>query len=617
MIDEFISNKEVDDLLDKYNLNRYKKIFYNNNINTLYRISLLTECEIHKFLSEIDKNNILFELKILINELKLKPESKSLQERVYYFKDTNISMLTILSNKNFITNGLSKKVVQLFFLYLSFLKIINIIRQSILYNIFTYTKSYKISTYENFKCLNSTIIINNYHKFLFYYLEDFLYLFGYLFIYIVSYYNKNIYSIIVFKIIYMLIVFNIIITNISKILLCDIYKIYEINEYCNIFCKPWIYNNKIPLMEIIYLANIYFLFKYQNIFIRLLIIQQIIYLDLNFMQDMKYNISVYILYYPAIMCVIYKLTIIIPEIFHIYGLYKAYKLIRNDWNKYNYYYKKICLYENNYLNILNNHLKYYKNNKTNYQYFDNLDQIYDDSFKLNLIFQKIIKKISLETCGVVIGTNVKNPQRSIEKICRNYKRDVRRINDIIRTTVVFCKILNCKGTCNLCEKIFGEYINDDNILNSTPNILFKKILNKTNEMQNNSFKDKKEDKINIELHNNDDDYTNNTFNNTFNNILNFIKELQNSNELEIVKIKNRFTKDYNSYNSIGYRDILINVKIEYKMINDNIIIINRENWSCENKYMICEIQLHLLCYFSYKITRGHTNYKKYRNLLSI
>lgn len=105
---------------------------------------------------------------------------------------------------------------------------------------------------------------------------------------------------------------------------------------------------------------------------------------------------------------------------------------------------------------------------------------------------------------------------------------------------------------------------------------------------------------------------------TFHNMNNFINNLNKNNYLKIIKIKNRYCQNNNILSSVGYRDILINVKIEYIIDNeDNFIFIKKDSCHDSNNYIICEIQLHSYFMYKYKILKGHLNYKKYRNLLSI
>jgi hypothetical protein len=465
-----------------------------------------------------------------------------------------------------------------------------------------------------------------------------------------------------------------VIVNIDIITICNIFELYKIDE-CNKFCNPYGYY-KIPFFELLILLNIYLFYKYQAIGYRFLFIislsKSISSVIINFNHIKNETINTSIIYndiYKLYGNIIFNLLIIsVTEFLYLYANIKSYFIIKKDWEFYNKIYDDLKEKETSQLNDFNSILKNIKYDDNNIkQKIDNLDELYDIGFLLNVKFQKILYAITKKTSGILVPSTVKNPKRSIEKICRHYNRDTTMLCDIMRASILFCNNNKCNGKCYNCKILLSnEYEEKDIIIkikksisvcdnfldihNNTSNIndISKKlddILDISNRSDKNiiqpylpslsPIKSTKRSSIfddvnlsysftnhiqsiksNINKISCDSNINLGNYN-LCSNMLLFIKELNNNNHFKIIKIKNRFDDKYNSRMSLGYRDILINIKIQYEIEEDKIRFLNYTEWNDKNKYIIAEIQLHSIEMYNYKVHNGHENYKRYRNIMTI
>jgi len=344
--------------------------------------------------------------------------------------------------------------------------------------------------------------------------------------------------------------------------------------------------------------------------------------------------------------------------------------MRTDWNYYNKLFENLKKKEPNNFSYFNSILKGIKEDKKclKQQTYD-LDELYDIGFLLNIKFQKVLYSTTKRSTGILVPSAVKNPKRCIEKICRHYNRDTTQLCDIIRASILFCSVDKCNGCCNKCKTLLTdqetEYEKDivikikksisvcDSFLdiqNSSPmnkkeDMLSSRSLEDTLDISNRgdqevlehlrNFKSKHRssifDDINLScsfsnhvqkisgnINRVSSNSTDNAYESSFcSNMLSFIKELKDNKYLEVVKIKNRFDEKYNTRMSLGYRDVLINVKIRYVVETNRIRLMNNQEWKDDNNYIIAEIQLHSIDMYNYKVLKGHENYKRYRDIMSI
>jgi len=646
MYESIIKNKELDKWLFKNDLYCYKNVFYSYGINTLYKLYNLKLDDLKEILP--DKNYIIY--KKILTKISLIDESKrkSLQDRILNFKDEKASVYSILYNKYAIDNSLSKKIIQyIILLYAIILFSENFILDSFK-KFYFYTYSFEYTCIDiyicNFKNIEDNLYLNLYNK-----IPRIILLSNYLITFIVSYYNYNTNAANIFKIIYGIYFLSVCILNINIQLACYIYNISEITE-CEKICNPY-GKYKIPFYEITILINMLFISYYQKFGYRILftnsLIKSIVSIRYNLdylykiNNNKKYDIHVNIIktdlnkLYGSISLNIFLL--LLSEFLYLYANINAYLIIYKDWMKYNQIYKIIKKREetelSNLKNYINNDLNI--NKKIISQKINNLDELYYIAFMINIKYQKLIYNITKQSYGILIPCAIKNPKRSIQKICRTYYRDTTKLFDVIRSSVVFCNNYKCEGNCKICNSLFennNESYQLSDIKNRATSFVnfteysSRQFYNFNEDIVTDSFKNNESINLIIDylsiinnktLSDKSDNYVYNSNNNLSNNFLNFIKKLECNNYIEIIKIKNRFDPKYNSSESIGYRDILINIKIEYNVIDNDINFIERDYWSTKNNYIICEIQLHYNEMYKYKIYTGHVNYKKYRNILSI
>mmetsp|Transcript_5842 Transcript_5842/g.9262 ORF Transcript_5842/g.9262 Transcript_5842/m.9262 type:complete len:148 (+) Transcript_5842:425-868(+) len=82
-----------------------------------------------------------------------------------------------------------------------------------------------------------------------------------------------------------------------------------------------------------------------------------------------------------------------------------------------------------------------------------------------------------------------------------------------------------------------------------------------------------------------------------------VRSIHKDEEMIIDKIKNRYSRKYDSGVSFGYRDIAINVRV----FNDLT-----EQYGCQNH--VCELQLILRKFAEVKTDSGHRRYVHLRNM---
>jgi len=76
--------------------------------------------------------------------------------------------------------------------------------------------------------------------------------------------------------------------------------------------------------------------------------------------------------------------------------------------------------------------------------------------------------------------------------------------------------------------------------------------------------------------------------------------------VKIVRVKNRMSKSYNANESLGYRDVAVNFRIE-----------SPESLALGTENHVMELQLQLLSFGQLRTQEGHKNYVDFRNLQSI
>jgi hypothetical protein len=73
-------------------------------------------------------------------------------------------------------------------------------------------------------------------------------------------------------------------------------------------------------------------------------------------------------------------------------------------------------------------------------------------------------------------------------------------------------------------------------------------------------------------------------------------------QLQIVRVKNRFSRDYKSSQSAGYRDVLVNLRISNTLTQKFGLELH-----------VCELQLSLKQFMILRNGEGHKRYVEYRN----
>ena len=618
-----------------------------------------------------------------------------------------------------------------------------------LHNIYFYSYSFDNTSIDIYQCFNEYDVLKN--NFTYNKIPKIIQLINYILTFLLTYNGYTKEGAKLFKFLFIIYLFSIITVNINIITLCNIYNLSN-NIECNKTCNPY-GNYKIPFFEILIAINIYMFYYYQAMGYRFLFIislsKNVSSIIINFNHINNNTVANYIIYndiYKLYVNVFLNLlTISITEVLYIYANIKAYITIRKDWGYYDHVYDNIKKKEKEQITNFNLILKNIKDDKLIIkQKIEDLDELYDIGYLLNVKFQKILFSITKKTTGILVPSTVKNPKRSIQKICRHYNRDTTQLCDIIRASILFCNNDKCSGECSNCKSVIedtssfidnnnynnnnnnsndninnnNDNINNDNFnynflnikrrinvcdqflnVNTSSNISFEIIrdnisdeyckyglespmvvsysnklnnknkINRSFENDSNNILDisynrsnnslisdnsnvlniiddivdnsnKKSDDIkndnSIEDENLSQSFTNHIQNikyhidrdlsaerqsyeeySFFSNLMLFIKNLNESKYFKIVKIKNRFDDKYNSKLSVGYRDVLINIKIQYEINGDKIRFLHYNEWNDKNNYIIAEIQLHSIEMYKYKVIHGHENYKKYRNIMTL
>lgn len=546
-------------------------------------------------------------------------------------------------------------------------------------NIYFYSYSFEFTSVDMNICLNSNDIlieIWSYNK-----LPKMVLLVNYILTFITSFNGYVKQSAEIFKFLFIIYLFSIGLVNTNIITLCDIHQLDRIDE-CQNYCNPY-GKYKIPLFEVLTMINIYLFYNYQAIGYRFLFIisltKSISSVIMNFNHIKEETVSIFIInndLYKLYGNIIFNLLIIaFTESLYLYARVKSYLTMRTDWKYYDKVYNNLKMKESQQLSEFNSILSNIKQDTENLkQQNNNLDDLYDIGFLLNVKFQKALYSITKRSNGILVPSTVKNPKRSIEKICRHYNRDTRQLCDIIRASILFCNNDKCGGECYKCKSLLSNenedevdekdivikikksisvcdsfldisqtrHIPDNEDVESSRNLdEILEISNKNTENTSESkrhmqqFKSKHRSSIFEDVNlshsftnhvqqitsninrissNSDDSICNYNF---CANLLSFIKELNNNEYFQVVKVKNRFDDKYNSRLSLGYRDVLINVKIRYCLNGEKIRLINYSEWADDDNFVIAEIQLHSIDMYNYKVLHGHENYKKYRDIMTI
>jgi hypothetical protein len=281
---------------------------------------------------------------------------------------------------------------------------------------------------------------------------------------------------------------------------------------------------------------------------------------------------------------------------------------------------------------------------------------------MNVKIQKLLYGIAKQTCGILVPTTIKNPKRCIQKITRKYNKDTSKLCDIVRSSVVFCNKFGCNGKCHICSQLLRNSDDDNELMidikknitqcdkfdvhsdHSSLNLDLSKKDNENNETNDIITYGQKSPSKKVNFVKTDDVTSTSFKNHIFNinssihtvhcdqdnhssalceNFLLFINQLRENEFVEIVKIKNKYD-DKNSLEKLcskfcgGYRDILINIKVNYVVLGDNLVqLLEKSESKKHTNYIICELQLHSIEMYQYKCTLGHANYKKYRNWLCL
>ena len=84
--------------------------------------------------------------------------------------------------------------------------------------------------------------------------------------------------------------------------------------------------------------------------------------------------------------------------------------------------------------------------------------------------------------------------------------------------------------------------------------------------------------------------------------MSFLYYISEDDGVQILRLKNRFSTDWPSERSLGYRDVMLNIRIETQTTKDLGIHVH-----------VVEVQLALDAFQSLKSDGGHQRYVEYRN----
>jgi hypothetical protein len=647
-------NKELDKWLESKNIGYLKNILYRNGINTLNKLSYLDLTDLERIFPNRKFKTYAF----ILTQIKRmeEPIQKSLNSRLMNFIDDKASIYSIIYNKYAIDNALTKRYIQYFILLYCIVLFADILTSYVFQQIYSYSFFYTQIDIDI--CFDTDPKIMDIA--IFSRIPKLMLLLSFLSASLLSYFGYNKIGSKCFKGFFVMYLLSFMITNINIMSMCYLYAVDNIED-CHQFCHPW-GDSSIPLFEIVTLLNTILFYYYQAIGYRILFIISIsksicgIMINKKHLENETYHINgikndMYQLYINILLNILILST---TEFMYIYAHLKAYVTVFEDWKVYRKIYENIIQNEKYQLKKLNDIIKTIKTKPTK-QKTDNLDELYDISYILNVKIQKLLYEITRQTCGILVPTTIKNPKRCIEKINRKYNRDTSKICDIIRSSVVFCNNFGCDGTCSTCCQLFRDSEDDSEFM-----IDIKKNITQCHKFeiqsdhsslnfdQNNEGTEKNEivingikspsKKVNFE---NTKCFTDNSFKNHICNIntsihnvncnhdtsdsgflcenfLLFLNQLKENEYIEIVKIKNKY-EDKNGFVFFGgYRDILINIKVHYVVFGDNLVqLLEKSESKKHTNYIICEVQLHSIEMYQYKCTLGHANYKKYRNWLCL
>lgn len=653
MYEYILYNKELDKWLESKNIGYLKNNFYKNGINTLYKVSLLSLSDLENIFPDKQFKTHAF---ILIQIRRIEnPFQKSLNARVLNFIDKKASICSIIYNKYAIDNALTKTYVQYVILFYCIILFADILASYMFQQVYSYSFFYTqididICFKSNAKMMNIAVLSR---------VPKVMLLLSFLSAGLFSYFGYNKIGSKCFKRFFIIYLLSFFITNIHIMSMCHLYTLDEIYD-CHQFCHPW-GDSSIPFFEIVTLLNTILFYYYQSIGYRVLFIISIYksangiiinnrHLGKNVYDAHVIQNDIHQLYGNIVHNI---LIISITEFMYIYAHLKAYVIVFEDWKIYYKIYKNTIRNEKHQLKKLNNIIKTIET-KPKRQKTDNLDELYDIAYLINVKVQKLLYGITRQTCGILVPTTIKDPKRCIEKITRKYNRDTSKLCDIVRSSVVFCNKFGCNGMCNTCSQLLKDSDDDSEFMidvkkNITQCDKFdirsdhsslnfdqnnkdtennqivtcgQKSINKrvsfekTNRITDNSFKNHICN-INTSIHTVrcDSDIDSSCL---CENILLFINQLKENDYIEIVKINNKYEHNNGSIFHRGYRDILINIKVNYVVFGDNLVkLLKKSESQNDTNYIICEVQLHSIEMYQYKCTLGHANYKKYRDWLCL
>lgn len=673
MYEYILYNKELDKWLESKNIGYLKNALYRNRINTLYKLSLLNLRDLERIFPDKKFKTYAF---ILMQIKRIEePLNKSLNERLLNFIDDKASIYSIIYNRYAIDNALTKTYIQYFIMLYCIFLWADIVSSYVFQQVYSYSFFYTKIDIDI--CFRTDAKIKNIA--IFSHSPKLILLSSFLSASLLSYLGYNKIGSKCFKRFFMLYLISFFITNINIMSMCSFYTIGDIDD-CYQFCRPW-GDSSIPLFEIVTLLNTILFYYYQPIGYRLLFMISICksatgivinnkHLEQNIYNNHEIRNDIRQLYGNIVLNILILST---TEFMYIYAHLKAYVTIFKDWKIYRKIYENSIRNKKHELKRLNNIIKTIKTKQTK-QKTDNLDELYDISHMLNVKIQKLLFEITRQSCGILVPTTIKDPKRCIEKINRKYNRDTSKLCDIIRSCVIFCNNFGCNRTCNTCSKLFKDSDEDSKVmidikknitqcdkfdiqsdhssLNSDQNNKScegtggtegtegtaspetakknkvvkciqrspsKKVnFEKDNRVTESSFKNHIY-KINTSIHTIHCDSDSNLDTDSSclcENFLLFINQLKENEYIEIVKIKNKY-ENKNGFLG-GYRDILINIKVNYVVYGDQLVqLLEKSESKKHTNYIICEVQLHGIEMYQYKSTLGHANYKKYRNWLCL
>ena len=366
--------------------------------------------------------------------------------------------------------------------------------------------------------------------------------------------------------------------------------------------------------------------------------------------------------------------ITLTESMYIYASIKGTLIIYQDWKVYKNIYQKLVHNEKMQLKKLNSIIQTIQT-KPCVQNTDNLDKLYDIGYMINIDIQKLLYSIAIKTCGILIPTILKSPRRCIEKTCRRYNRNASRLCDIIRSSIIFCNTFGCKGECAICSDLLGSNDSHNKVIidikkkfdncnsfeksdsdvssiassidiedihefdtsnfninnlrtidrlssEQSTSVSYISSSNNTQRKVNFDPKNKMSFRDHIKNINTYFHYDHNCLENDSQflceNFMLFINEFKENEYIEIVNISNLYNDKNKLGESIGYRDITIEYKIQYRLIAENKIkLLTKNERNKRNNYFICELQLHSIEMYKHKSRNAYLNNKKYRNILSV